>query len=117
MKKKSKISRRSFIKKSLPAAVLLGTGGYNILIQGCAKNKEYDLVISGGTVFDGIGNPGKEIDLAVKGENIFLLKKNVDKSKAKRVIEAKGLAVSPGFIDAHDHTDIGLLANPKRRAR
>lgn len=117
MKKKNDLTRRDFIKKSLPGTVLLGIGGGNFLFQGCSKQKDYDLVISGAVVFDGSGNPGKEIDIAVKGEKICLLQKNLDKNKAKKVIEAKGLAVSPGFIDAHDHTDIGLLANPKAESQ
>ena len=76
MNKKKKISRRDFIKKSATGSLLLGFGSYNLLIQGCSKQKEYDLLISGGSVFDGLGNPGKELDIAVKGKNIFLYKQS-----------------------------------------
>jgi N-acyl-D-amino-acid deacylase len=117
MKKKNKLSRRDFVKKSLKGSVVLGMGGYNLLIQGCSKTKEYDVIIYGGTVIDGTGQPGEEMDIALKGEQIFSLGKNLDKAKAKEVIEAKGLVISPGFIDAHDHTDIGLLANPKAESQ
>lgn len=112
-----KISRRQFIKNSIKGTALLVPAGSGLLLQGTSKQKEYDLVISQGIVYDGLGNPGKEVDLAVKGNKIFLLKKNLDKSKAKKVIEAKGLAVAPGFIDAHDHTDLGLMANPKAESQ
>ncbi len=88
-----------------------------LLLQGTSKQKEYDLVISQGIVYDGLGNPGNEVDIGVKGNKIFSLEKNLDKHKAKMVIEAKGLAVAPGFIDAHDHTDLGLLANPKAESQ
>jgi N-acyl-D-amino-acid deacylase len=112
-----KISRRQFIKNSIKGTALLVPTGPGLLLQGTSKQKEYDLVISQGIVYDGLGNPGKEVDIAVKGNKIFSLEKNPDKSKAKMVIEAKGLAVAPGFIDAHDHTDLGLLANPKAESQ
>lgn len=108
-----KISRRKFIKTSVKGTPLVVPGISNILLQGSSKQKEYDIIISQGVVFDGLGNPGKENDIAVKGDKIFLSGNNINKSKAKMVIEARGLAVSPGFIDAHDHTDIGLITNPK----
>jgi len=117
MKKKDRITRRGFLKKSLQGTVLLGIGGGNLLIQGCSKQKEYDLLISDGMVFDGLGNPAKRLDVAVKGDKIFLLKEQLNKNKARKVIEAKGLVVSPGFIDAHDHTDVGLLVNPKAESQ
>ena len=109
----NKTSRRQFIKKSAKGAVVLGTSGYLFAIQGCSKNKEFDLIISGGTVYDGLGNPGKETDIAIKNNQIFRIGENLSKSKAKKVIEANGLVVSPGFIDAHTHTDYELLVNPK----
>ena len=117
MKKKKQISRRDFIKKTAQGAVALGIGSSNLLFQGCSKQQEYDLIISGGMVFDGLGHPGKEIDIAVKGERILLLKQGLQKTKARRVIEAKNMAVAPGFIDAHDHTDIGLMVNPKAESQ
>jgi N-acyl-D-amino-acid deacylase len=113
----NKISRRQFIKNSIKGSALLVPAGSSFLLQGCSKQKEYDLVISQGMVYDGLGNTGKEVDIAVKGNKIFLLKKNLEKSKAKKVIEARGLAVAPGFIDAHDHTDLGLIANPKAESQ
>ncbi|KPK83805.1 MAG: hypothetical protein AMS27_11855 [Bacteroides sp. SM23_62_1] len=72
-----------------------------------------DLIISGGVIYDGLGNPGQDLDIAIKAGKIFMIGKNIDKDKAKNVIEAEGLVVSPGFIDAHTHTDVELIANPK----
>ncbi|MFC1502304.1 amidohydrolase family protein [bacterium] len=112
-----KISRRKFVEKSIKGTAFLSLGGSHLLIQGCSRNKEYDLIISGGMVYDGLGNPGREMDLAIQGDKIILLSNYIAKEKAKRVIEAKGLAVCPGFLDAHSHTDIGLLANPKAESK
>ncbi len=75
MRKKTKISRREFIKNSAKSTALLGVGGFSLLLKGCSKQKEHDLIISRGVVYDGLGNPGKEIDIAVKGDKILLLGK------------------------------------------
>jgi N-acyl-D-aspartate/D-glutamate deacylase len=58
-----------------------------------------DLVIRNGTVIDGTGAPGKRADVAISGGKI------VSADKAKRVIDADGLIVAPGFIDPHTHYD------------
>ncbi|MCK4772406.1 MAG: D-aminoacylase [Candidatus Latescibacteria bacterium] len=110
---KRTIKRRQFIEKSVRGAAFLGLGGGNLLIQGCSKARDWDLLVSGGAVYDGLGNPGQEIDIAIKGDSIVLIGQNLDKSSATYVIEADGLAVSPGFIDVHTHTDVELIANPK----
>jgi N-acyl-D-amino-acid deacylase len=109
----NKISRRQFIKKSAKGAAFTGLGGHNLIIHVCSKSIKYDLIISQGIVYDGLGNTGKEIDIAIKEDKIFLIGNRIKKNKAKKVINAQGLAVSPGFIDAHTHTDVELMVNPK----
>lgn len=71
----------------------------------------YDLLIRGGTIYDGSGRPGYVGDVAVSGGKIAAVGKRVRGSAAK-VIEARGLAVTPGFIDAHNHVDFGLEERP-----
>jgi N-acyl-D-amino-acid deacylase len=110
---KNKITRRHFISNSLKGSILLGTGGSYLLINGCSNTKDFDLIITGGIVYDGLGNPGQELDIAIKNGKIIRIGKDIGKNKAKNVIEAWGLVVSPGFIDAHTHTDTELIANPK----
>ena len=83
------------------------------MIKGCDDSKEFDLVIYGGIIFDGLGNPGRELDIAVKDGKIVSITKNINIKKARQVIRATGFAVSPGFIDAHTHTDTELITNPK----
>jgi len=107
------INRREFLKKAGSAAALATiSGGGGLLIQGCAAGKEYDLVIAGGLVYDGMGAAPVLADVGVIGDRI----KAVGKIEARRgrvIIEAGGRAVAPGFIDVHVHTDLGLLANPR----
>ncbi len=109
---KKTITRRNFLKKSSKMAAAAGIGGYGILLQGCSTTKDFDLIIKGSHIFDGLGNEPQQADIGIKGGFIKAIG-NLSATKAVRVIDAKNLAVCPGFIDAHDHTDIGLLVNPK----
>src|ERR1043166_7965839 len=70
----------------------------------------YDLVIVNGKVVDGSGNPWFYADVAVKGGKIARIGK-IDSKAGKKVIDAKGMVVSPGFIDLHTHTDMPVLAD------
>jgi len=110
---KRKISRRQFVSKSVKGAAFIGAGGLSFAVKGYSKSAEYDLLISGGVLYDGLGNPGRRVDAAIKGDKIVLIGEKIDRKSAKKVIDARGLAVSPGFVDAHTHTDIELIVNPK----
>ena len=67
-------------------------------------------MITNGKVIDGSGNPWFHADLAIKGGKIVKIGK-LDPKSGKRVIDAKGMTVSPGFIDLHTHTDLTALAD------
>src|SRR5258708_4761712 len=71
----------------------------------------YDLLIVGGRVIDGTGNPWYWADVAVQNGRIVEIGK-LTGSAAARVINADGRIVSPGFIDMHTHSDLQLLKNP-----
>ena len=68
------------------------------------------LIIRGGTVIDGTGRPGYRADVEVRRGIITAIGEIPDTSGC-RVLEADGLAVAPGFIDAHAHSDISFLAD------
>jgi N-acyl-D-amino-acid deacylase len=66
----------------------------------------YDLLISGGTVVDGSGSPSYRADVAVTGSRIVLVSRTpLAAAQARRLIDARGLIVAPGFIDLHAHLD------------
>ncbi|MEA1886555.1 MAG: D-aminoacylase [Bacteroidota bacterium] len=109
---KSKYTRRQFLQTTAKGALFIGAGGSQLIMQGCAGNGKYDLIITGGVVYDGLGKPAREVDIAIRDDRIVLVGENLARQRAGRIIQADGMAVSPGFIDMHTHTDIGLLANP-----
>jgi N-acyl-D-amino-acid deacylase len=86
----------------LGAALLVG------LAPGRSADPPFDLVIRGGKIVDGTGNPWYHGDLAVRGQRIVALGK-VGPHAAARTIDATGLVVAPGFIDIHSHSDFTLL--------
>ncbi|RPJ19209.1 MAG: D-aminoacylase, partial [Desulfobacteraceae bacterium] len=66
-----------------------------------------------GRILDGTGNPWYAADVGIQGGRITKIKKEIDPRFARRVIDAHGLTVCPGFIDSHSHDDVYLLANPR----
>ncbi len=72
----------------------------------------FDLIVSGGTVLDGTGKPGFRADVGVTGETIEAIG-DLSQAETRRVIDATGFAVSPGFIDSHAHSDGVLLLDPQ----
>jgi N-acyl-D-amino-acid deacylase len=81
------------------------------------KERPYDLLITGGVVYNGLGTAGIETDVAIKDDRIVRIEPAIDQRYARRVIDANCLAVAPGFIDPHSHTDIELLVNPKAESK
>lgn len=73
-----------------------------------AAEAQFDLVIRGGRIVDGTGNPWFAGDVAIQGDRIVALGRAVA-GAAKREIDAQGLVVAPGFIDMHSHSDWVLL--------
>jgi N-acyl-D-amino-acid deacylase len=70
----------------------------------------HDLVIRNGMVIDGTGSPGFQADVAVEGEKIAAIGKNL--GPGKKEIDAEGHVVAPGFIDAHTHMDAFVVQYP-----
>ena len=71
-----------------------------------------DTIIRNATVVDGSGAPASEnVDVAIRADSIFRIdaKLQVD---AAITIEADGLALAPGFIDAHTHDDTAVILTP-----
>jgi N-acyl-D-amino-acid deacylase len=72
----------------------------------------FDVIIRGGTVYDGTGSPGRRIDVAISGDRIAAVG-DLAGAQAPRTIDATGLAVSPGFINMLSWSTESLLADGK----
>lgn len=77
-----------------------------------ATQTDFDLLIAGGRLVDGTGNPWIEADIAVKDGRIAAIGR-IEPSRAARRIDARGLIVAPGFIDVHTHIEGGISALPQ----
>lgn len=101
-------SRRAFLRTT-------GTVGLGLL-AGCTLRNRFDLIITGGTIYDGLGNPPVQKDVGVRNGRISAIG-DLRTATADRTIQAAGLVLSPGFIDIHTHTDVELLVNPKAESK
>jgi N-acyl-D-amino-acid deacylase len=82
---------------ALTVVALLATTTGPVLAQ------DYDVLIRGGTLYDGSDTPGRTADLAIKGDRIALVGDIPASATARTTVDAKGKIVAPGFIDPHSH--------------
>ncbi|HXX41358.1 MAG TPA: D-aminoacylase [Chthoniobacterales bacterium] len=71
---------------------------FSLVIVSSAFAQEFDVLIRNGAVYDGTGAEAQYVDLAIKGDRIAGLG-DFKNAKAKTIVDAKGLAVAPGFIN------------------
>lgn len=105
-------SRRNFLKTSAAGAL----ASYSLFNSACSASPEFDLLITGGTIYDGSGNDGVAGDLGVIAGRVAAIGDLRDR-KAKQKIDASGLAVAPGFIDFHSHSDEELLLGGEAQSK
>ncbi len=76
----------------------------------------YDLVLRGGWIVDGTGNPRYRGDVALRGDRIAAVG-TVDTSRARRTLDVRGMVVAPGFIDMLGWSHIKLLADGRAASK
>lgn len=100
---------RSGAGRRLPLVPLLLV---TMLAAGCAgepqRDHVFDVVLYGGTVFDGTGAEGRIADVAINGDRIAAVG-DIDPSRGTLSLDVSGLAVAPGFINAHSWATGSLL--------
>ena len=82
-----------------------------LLLTGAAKPPAFDVIISGGTIYDGTGGKPYRGDVAVRGDRIVRV--GHVSGTARRMIDARGLAVAPGFINMLSWANESLIADPR----
>lgn len=74
---------------------------------------DYDVILSGGTVFDGSGGPGVRADVGISGGEVRAVSSTpLEPGPDTEVIDATGQWVMPGFVDVHTHYDAEVLVGP-----
>jgi N-acyl-D-amino-acid deacylase len=101
-------TRRDFLRTS-SGAFAVAIGAPSLMLRSRAGA---DIVIRNGTVFDGLGTAGKELDVVIAGGKIVSLARRAS-DRGTIEIDARGMAVAPGFIDIHSHGDGTLWADPR----
>ena len=87
--------------------------------------RDIDILITNGLIFDGTGSQPYEADIGVSGDRIEFINRTSEYgkqngkcgAKAGQTIDARGMAVSPGFIDTHGHSEFTLLADPSAEGK
>src|SRR5881397_1709460 len=82
-----------------------------ILTLPLAAQDTYDTIIRNGKIIDGSGNPWILADVGIRGDRIVRIG-DLSAARATRVIDAKNLVVTPGFIDPHTHAIRGIFKVP-----
>ncbi|MCB2092742.1 MAG: amidohydrolase family protein, partial [Alphaproteobacteria bacterium] len=90
-----------------------------LILASCSQENSNDIsadiLITGGTVYDGHDTAGENLDIAINGDQItYVGPAGQYKISAARTIDATGLIVAPGFIDPHTHS-LDDLQNPDKK--
>jgi len=72
---------------------------------------QYDLIIKDGRIIDGSGNPWYAADVGIRDGRIAAIGR-LDSGQGRRVLNARGMTVAPGFIDGHTHSEGGIRRIP-----
>jgi N-acyl-D-aspartate/D-glutamate deacylase len=75
----------------------------------------YDLLIRDGSIYDGTGTPSYSADIGVADGEIVAIGRL--EGEAAKTVNASGLAVSPGFIDLHTHSDMSFLLDSTAQSK
>ena len=101
---KIKLQALILILALLPLAIAQG--------QQRANSQSFDIIIKGGTVYDGSGRPPVRTDLGIRGDRIAAIG-NLSRATAPTIVDANGLAVAPGFINMLAHSESSLIVDPR----
>lgn len=112
----SDTSRRDFLQHGVMAVAALPLASISVPFAApyvhIAGRQDHDLVVRGGVVFDGLGGAGREWDVAVRNGRISALGARLA-ARGRTEVDARGMAVTPGFVDIHSHGDGNLREDPR----
>ena len=103
-------SRRKFLARL--GAALAATGCAPAVGARAGAPRRFDILVRGGTVYDGTGSEGVIADVGISAGRIAAIAPRLTQ-RAGEVIDARGLVVAPGFIDIHSHGDGSMFEDPR----
>ena len=80
--------------------------------QGSVSQQQFDVIIRGGTVYDGTGREPVNADVGIRGDRIAIIG-NLSGAPAPTIVDAKGLAVAPGFINMLSHSETSWFVDDR----
>jgi N-acyl-D-amino-acid deacylase len=96
--------------QKLLALALLSTIFLSVFAQ--SPRQSFDIIIRGGTVYDGTGRAPIKADVGIKGDRIAAIG-NLSRATAPNIVDASDLAVAPGFINMLAHSETSLIVDPR----
>ena len=96
------------MRLTLFLVLLVAHMGHPLAQSNQTNNNQYDILIRNGLIYDGSGQPPQPGDVGIRGERVVAVGK-LPNAKATTVIDAKGKAVAPGFINVLSHTGAEFL--------
>lgn len=119
MANKKPNTRRALLQRVVAPSLIcsLTSSGQPLLAAQATTRPRYDLLIRGGRVVDPGQGPSGERDVAITGHHIARVAASIPASEAQHVLDARGLIVTPGWIDVHVHVydgvaPLGIPADP-----
>lgn len=100
---------RTHLQKLLAVTLLFAI---SLAASAQRQTRSFDVIIRGGTVYDGTGRAPIRADVGIKGDRIVAVG-NLSRATAPTIVAAKGLAVAPGFINMLAHSETSLIVDPR----
>lgn len=113
------VDRRAFLAAAATAAgglLFAPTPTWATEPRWRSRRRQADWILRGAVVYDGTGRAPVEADVAVAGDHIEAVGPGLSVTGAREV-DLKGLALAPGFVDPHSHTDLALLVDPRAQSK
>src|SRR5688500_5354510 len=103
---------RTNLQKLITLMLILAVSATVFAQRRGPETASFDIIIKGGTVYDGSGRPPRRADVGIKGDRIAAVG-NLSRATSPTIIDARGQAVAPGFINMLSHSESSLIRDPR----